>query len=112
MIMNEPTLTEQATRAGKIASAALEYMPAFWARELTNQVLSWLAEDVTVEAVMVAIEHRVDKWSATCSDVRACAEAMVSAYRGDSKPRMIAAGKSGPAWGLGPGRWISANGRA
>lgn len=109
---NEPTLTEQAARAARIATEGLLYMQAFWAREVTNQMLTWLPEDVTAAAVAEAIEHRMEHWGAACSNVRACAEAMVSAYQGDTKPRMIAAGKSGPAWGLGPGQWVSANGRA
>ena len=106
--MSDQPLSVDASRVVKIMEAALPYMPSFWGREIGAQMMCWAREDVTETAIADRIRDRAQHWGAECSDVEACAAAMLAAYLGQSKPAYVASGKWGPRFGLGR----AANGRA
>lgn len=99
--------------AAVIAAAGACYLGPFWSRDVANHVVMWEPGDLSPEKLETELRRRMQTFGMPCGDVEACARAMLGAHvRGSTRPEMVAAAKSGPAWGLSRGQWIAAKGSA
>lgn len=102
-----------------LAGAGAPWLGPWWAREVANQVASWLPEDVTEKNVDDFLERNMKHRAMPCGDRGACSRAIVRAFnRRRAGPELVATGRSGPAfggrveWGLRADQRIAATGRA